>query len=181
MNRLNTSTLLLLGTLLVGTVGPVPAFSEPLQGSDTAIENELRRTLTLELRSEIFDWVEAAVEDGNIMLTGQVYDLSTKKNIIRYTKKIEGVRTIYDNVEILPASASDDRIRQQVARAIYRNPTFTPIGRAKIHIIVKGGRVSLEGIVNSRVEAKLAEARARHVGSVIQVENRLRIASELNT
>ncbi len=181
MNRLNAYTLVMVGFLMVGITGLAPAIAEPLKGSDTAIENEIRHTLTLELRSEIFDWIEAAVEDGNIMLTGQVYDLSTKKNIIRYAKKIEGVRTIYDNVEILPASASDDRIRQKVARAIYRDPTFTPIGRAKIHIIVKGGRVSLEGVVNSRVEAKLAEARARHAGSVLQVENRLRVASELNS
>ena len=169
MNRLNASTFVLLGSLVVGTVGLAPATADSLAGSDTAIESELRRTLSMELRSEIFDWVEASVEDGNIMLTGQVYDLSTKKNIIRYTKKIEGVHTIYDNVEVLPASASDDRIRQQVARAIYRNQTFAPIGQVKIHIIVKGGRVSLEGVVNSRVEAKLAEARARHSGSVLQV------------
>ena len=58
----------------------------------------------------------------------------------------------------------DDRLRLQVARAIYGDPFFIHYADQAlppIHIIVKNGNVTLEGVVASAMDRTKADMAAR--------------------
>jgi len=93
-------------------------------------------------------------------------------------KRIEGVDAVNNQIEILPPSPNDDRIRQQVARTIFNDERLFRYSMGSvppIHIIVKNGHVALEGVVNSQADKDAAELRAKSVPGVFSVENHLQV------
>jgi osmotically-inducible protein OsmY len=52
-------------------------------------------------------------------------------------------------------------------------PGMQPVGIYPIHIIVKGGRTMLLGVIDSAADRQIAEVRAREVSGVFEVENGL--------
>jgi hyperosmotically inducible protein len=88
------------------------------------------------------------------------------------------VQSVDNQIEILPPSPNDDRIRREVARAIFNDERLFPYSMGAlppIHIIVNGGRVSLEGVVNSQGDKNEAGLRANGVPGVFSVQNNLRV------
>jgi hyperosmotically inducible periplasmic protein len=74
----------------------------------------------------------------------------------------------------------DDQIRRAEFRTIYSEPAlqryaFGPV--PPIHIIVKNGHVTLEGVVDNRTDSELAYMRANGVPGVFSVTNNLRVQS----
>jgi hyperosmotically inducible protein len=73
----------------------------------------------------------------------------------------------------------DDQIRMAVYRAIYGDPALsTRYGyRAlpSIHIIVKNGHVTLEGVVANEADKNIANIRANGVPNVFSVTNNLQV------
>ena len=53
-----------------------------------------------------------------------------------------------------------------------------PFGTYPIHIIVKGGRTTLMGVVDSQADRTMAEMRAREVSGVFSIENKLVIGGD---
>jgi osmotically-inducible protein OsmY len=53
-----------------------------------------------------------------------------------------------------------------------------PFGTYPIHIIVKNGRTTLMGIVDSQMDKQMAEFRAREVSGTFAIENELVVDSE---
>ena len=93
-------------------------------------------------------------------------------------KHIEGVEKVDNQIEILPPSTMDDRIRIRLFRAIYQYPGLQKyeLGVQKpIRIIVKNGRVTLEGVVDSESDKSLAGVRANSVSGIFSVENNLQV------
>ena len=92
-------------------------------------------------------------------------------------KKIEGVSNVVNDIEVLPLSPNDDRIRVAVYRALYagNSPLFRySLGAvASIHIIVENGNVTLVGQVGSEMDADIANIRAKGVSGVFSVTNNL--------
>ena len=80
---------------------------------------------------------------------------------------------------MLPLSPFDDQIRRATARAIYG---YGPLQRYSlganppIHIIVKNGHVTLEGVVNNEADKNLAGVRANTVPGIFSVTNNLGVA-----
>ena len=92
--------------------------------------------------------------------------------------KIDGVRDIVNDIQVLPVSIEDSRIRQRVAQAIYGNSTFwqyASMVNPPIHIVVERSRVTLTGCVTSEVERMLAYALATQVDGALSVTNDLRV------
>ena len=58
-----------------------------------------------------------------------------------------------------------------------RFPGMQPFGTYPIHIIVKGGRTTLMGVVDSAMDKRMAEFRAREVSGAFSVENELIVDS----
>ncbi|MGZ4828408.1 MAG: BON domain-containing protein, partial [Candidatus Angelobacter sp.] len=93
-------------------------------------------------------------------------------------KHLEGVERVDNQIEILPASFNDDRIRRQVARAVFNDPRLFNYGLQSvppIHIIVKNGHVNLEGMVRTQTDKNDAFIRANGVPGVFSVENNLQV------
>jgi hyperosmotically inducible protein len=72
----------------------------------------------------------------------------------------------------------DDRLRMQVSRAIYADPYFIHYADQAlppIHIIVKNGNVTLEGVVASAMDRTKADMDALRAGLSFSVVNHLQV------
>jgi len=117
-------------------------------------------------------------QKGTVTLTGQVTRPSLKSDAERVVKSVEGVEQVINKIEVLPTSPNDDRIRLNVYRAIYRHDALERYGlgaNPPIHIIVKNGNVTLEGVVNSKMDSQIAEMQARGVPLTFSIKNNLRV------
>jgi hyperosmotically inducible protein len=91
-------------------------------------------------------------------------------------KSIEGVASVVNNIEVLPLSPMDDQLRRAVYRAIYGEAALSRYGFQavpSIHIIVKNGNVTLEGVVDNEADKNVANLRASQVPNVFSVKNNL--------
>jgi hyperosmotically inducible protein len=82
--------------------------------------------------------------------------------------KIDGVRSVRNEIADLPVSQFDDELRYRIARAIYGNSNFwnyAIMPNPPIHIIVEHGRVTLTGVVGSDVDRMLARSLASQFGA----------------
>jgi hyperosmotically inducible periplasmic protein len=95
-------------------------------------------------------------------------------------KGIEGVASVTNQIEVLPVSPMDDGLRRAVYRAIYGDTALSRYGMSalpSIHIIVKNGNVTLEGVVDSEGDKNLVNLRASSVPNVFSVTNNLTVGS----
>jgi len=103
-----------------------------------------------------------------------------KSDAERAVKSIEGVEKVNNQIEVLPTSPSDDRLRAALFRAIYQFPSLQryalPVIQP-IRIIVRNGRVTLEGVVDSEADKNTAGIRANTVPGIFEVKNNLRVAN----
>jgi hyperosmotically inducible protein len=130
----------------------------------------------------VFDNLAYKVDpDGTVELFGQVSRPTLKSDAENAVKRIEGVQRVVNNIEVLPASPDDDRIRLAVYRAIFGNSVLSQYQiRAvpPIHLIVKNGHVTLEGAVARQMEKQIAGMQANSVPGVFSVTNDLRVEEE---
>jgi hyperosmotically inducible periplasmic protein len=150
---------------------------------DVKIADEVGRALTGYSRLTIFDDINATVENGAVAISGKVTMPYKKDDLEKRIAKIDGVRSVKNDVGVLPVSQYDDQLRYRVSRAIYGNSSFwnyAAMAYPPIHIIVEGGRVTLSGVVNSNVERMLAWSLATGLGE-LSVTNSLKLDSETGT
>jgi osmotically-inducible protein OsmY len=129
----------------------------------------------------IFDSVAAQIEDGVVTLTGKVTMPYKRTDIEKRVAKLDGVREVQNQVEVLPVSLYDDELRAGISRAIYGNSNFwhyASMVNPPIHIIVERGHVTLEGVVNSNVDRMLARSLASGFGS-FSLTNELKTNAEV--
>lgn len=142
------------------------------------ISREVFHELVMLPQLTIFDNLQYKVDGSKVTLTGQVQNAILKDSAEQVVKKIEGVDGVTNQIEILPVSPNDDRIRRQVARAIFNDERLFRYSLGSvppIHIIVKNGHVTLEGIVDSQSDKDAANIRANGVPGVFSVENHLQV------
>lgn len=129
---------------------------------------------------DVFDWLEGGVQaDGTVVLRGQVVRPTTKSGAESRVRDIEGVERVINEIEVLPVSQNDERLRLALYRAIFsqNSPLFRYATRAvpPIHIIVRNGRATLKGVVASQSDSQIAYTRARGVTGLFEVKNELRV------
>ncbi len=142
------------------------------------ITREVRHELVMLPYYGVFDNLAFQVYGGTVTLLGQVTRPTLKSDAEGVVKQIEGVRNVKNQIEVLPLSPDDDRIRLAEYRAIYGQPVLNQYAlRAvpPIHIIVKNGNVTLIGAVSSEMEKNIAGVQANSVPGVFSVTNDLRI------
>ena len=174
-------------SLMCFVVGGTMAAQNRSDGAQTAtgpqrmqerISREVYHELVTLPQLTIFDNLQYKVDGGKVTLTGQVVNPVLKDSAEKVVKKIEGVESVSNQIEILPPSPNDDRIRRQVARALFNDERLFPYSMGSvppIHIIVKNGHVALEGVVNSQTDKDAATLRANGVPGVFSVENHLQV------
>ena len=118
-----------------------------------------------------------------MVLTGKVTMPFKKSDIEQRVAKIDGVRSVRNDITVLRVSPFDDELRYRISRAIYSNPSFwnyASMANPPIHIIVEGGHVTLAGVVNSNVERMLARSLATGLGE-LSVTNALKTDAEVKS
>lgn len=151
----------------------------PGDTTENNIAKEVRHQLVMLPYYGVFDDLAFRVEGGKVTLLGQVTRPTLKSDAGNVTKRVEGVTQVDNEIEVLPLSSMDDQIRMAEYRAIYGDPTLsTRYGfRAlpSIHIIVKNGHVTLEGVVANQGDKNLINIRANGVANVFGVTNNLQV------
>lgn len=151
-----------------------------LNGQDLQrITNEVRHQLVLLPYYGVFDNLGYKVSgDGTVTLQGQVTRPTLRSDAENVVKKIEGVERVDNQIQVLPPSPADDRIRMATYRAIYGNDVLSQYALREvppIHIIVNNGNVTLEGMVNRLMDKQMAEMQAKSVPGVFSVTDHLSV------
>ena len=142
------------------------------------IVKEVRHELLMLPYFGVFDYIAYKVDGYSVTLLGQVVRPSLKSDADNAVKHIEGVEKVDNQIEVLPPSSIDDGLRLRLFRAIYGDPALQKyeLGVQKpIRIIVKNGRVTLEGVVDSDGDKNLAGLRAQGVPGSFSVTNNLQV------
>ncbi len=166
----------MLGRLLLVVALASPVFAQ--DRSTEKIIREVRHELLMLPFLDVFDNLAYRVDGSRVTLFGQVHRPTLKSDAENVVKKIEGVSSVENQIEVLPLSPNDDRIRARAFRAIYG---YGPLQRynlgaiKSIRIIVKNGNITLEGVVATEADKNLAGIRANGVGGSFKVTNNLQV------
>ncbi len=168
---MKTLTNFVLGALFAGGVA--------MAAGTGTIQDQVIHQIRMYPRYSIFDNIQVRVDGSNVELLGQVSEPYKKSDLQRMIAHTPGVATVTNDLQVLPLSNFDNRIRGQVARAIYRDPVLSRYAIqsvAPIHIIVDNGHVTLEGVVSTDMEKEVAGIRASGASlSFGPVVNNLRV------
>jgi len=174
-------TALALGSASLATALPAePDHTGRLSGaqSQDRIARDVRHELVMLPQLSVFDNLSYKVDGSTVTLHGEVRNAVLKDEAQAAVKHIEGVEQVNNNIEILPVSFNDDRIRRQMARELFRDPrlfVYSLQSVPPIHIVVKNGHVTLEGVVRDQGDKDVAGIRANSVPGVFSVENHLQV------
>jgi len=168
------------------------------------IVKQVRDKLTGLTDYGVFDSLRFAFKGKTIVLKGYASRPALKSDAERAVKGIEGVEGVDNQIQVLPPSPNDDRIRVSLYRRIYSQPTLRkytsaspgfgegpsvaraaggitqdpPMGYHAIHIIVDNGNVILSGVVDSKTDADVAAIQANSAPGVFSVDNDLQVAGK---
>jgi hyperosmotically inducible periplasmic protein len=174
--------------VLVMLAGPSASLAGSQDSPRQRNEKKMQENLVKEVRHQllllpyysVFDNLLFKVEGDKVTLLGQVVRPTLKSDAENAAKGIEGVASVTNQIEVLPVSPMDDGLRRAVYRAIYGDTALSRYGMSalpSIHIIVKNGNVTLEGVVDSEGDKNLVNLRASSVPNVFSVTNNLTVGS----
>lgn len=176
--KMRNMVLSLAGALLLVPFAQAAVSTAQSKQGLTRLEQDVRHELVMLPWFGVFDNLEFQVNGDTVVLTGQVTRPTLQKDAERAVSRIEGVTKVVNNIELLPLSPFDDRIRLAAYRQIYG---FGPLSRYNwgpqppIRIIVKNGNITLEGVVANEGDKNMANIRANGVSGAFSVSNDLRV------
>ncbi len=195
-------------SLTLAAAAPRPqeqsAAPDAKQQETLRIAKEVRKQILMLPQYGVFDNIHFAIKGRTVILRGQASRPILKSSAENVVKKIEGVESVDNQIQVLPLSPNDDRIRAAVYRSIYGYGPLQrytsnrggprggrsiareaggitndpPIGYHAIHIIVQNGNVTLTGVVDSDADMALAGMRANSVPGVFSVDNDLQVPNK---
>ena len=182
MKNTTSRFVLTIGMLLVGVASIMAQDQSQLHAapgmSTDRIAKEVRHELLMLPYYDVFDNIQYKVEGYNVTLIGYVTNPVVKSDAGNAVKRVEGVETVNNQIEVLPPSPMDNQIRRRVFRAVYGFPSLQkydmPVIKP-IRIIVKGGHVTLEGVVDNETDKNTAGIRANSVPGIFSVKNNLQV------
>lgn len=178
MTGLKNKVLALAITLFVGA-SVVTAAPQSSSDDNVVLAKQVRKQLVTLPYYGVFDNLAYEINGDTVVLSGQVVRASTRKDAERRIAKIEGVERVVNRIEVLPLSSFDNSIRARTYRAVFRTGSlfrYSQGANPSIHIVVNRGHVTLEGVVSSEMDKRLAYIAANGVSGVFSVTNNLRIA-----
>jgi hyperosmotically inducible protein len=142
------------------------------------IARQVRHELVMLPYYGVFDHFAFRVDGDTVTLLGKVTRPTLKSSAENVVKDIEGVEKVVNNIEVLPVSSNDDRIRLAAYRAIYGHTQLNRYALQAvppIHIIVQNGNITLEGVVANEADKNIANIQARGVEGAFSVTNNLMV------
>ncbi len=125
----------------------------------------------------VFDTIDFEVQGKTVRLSGLVIGERLKQSAGRTIGQIKGIDNVVNQIEILPSSRRDDALRMNLYRAIReRNDALGANSSQQVHIIVKNGWVTLEGVVTSDADRDMLHLRTLQVTP--HVSDHLRVVAE---
>jgi osmotically-inducible protein OsmY len=116
-------------------------------------------------------FIEVAVEDGVVTLTGEVNSLSHKRLAGVLAWWTRGSRDVVDGLEVVPPQEEgDDEITEAVRLVLAKDPL---VNGDLIRVRTRAAVVTLEGLVANENERRMAEIDAWYVFGVDKVINHL--------
>jgi hyperosmotically inducible protein len=210
MARRTTLPFALAATVLVLTISAPVGLAQNVQPGPTwsqedtlRIVKDVQKKLGGMTNYSVFDWITFGLEGKTVVLKGYASRPIVKEEAARSLKNIPGVDSIVNQIEVLPLSPSDDRVRASVYNRIYTQPSLSkynagagnlrramgpgpslaaaaggitqdpPIGYHAIHIIVMNGHVTLYGVVLNQGDAAIAGMQANTAPGAFSVDNDL--------
>jgi hyperosmotically inducible protein len=177
LNKIRNKMVALAAVLAIATSAVVAAPKAIDQQGDQPVAEQVRHQLLKLPYYGIFDNLAYKVEGGTVTLYGQVVQPITRSDAEARVKRIKGVEQVINQIEVLPVSSFDDAIRARTVREMYRMGSlyrYTLGVHPSLHIIVRGGHVTLEGVVATKTDKQLAYLAASRVPGVFSVTNNLR-------
>jgi len=179
LNKVKTLSTLTMAFALLGLGIAGADTTDTATAADAAIARKLTHEIRMYPRYSIFDNISFSVNEGRVELLGEVSEPFKKADLGRIAQRVPGVASLNNELKVLPVSPMDNRLRLQVARAIYHDPVLSRYGWQPvppIHVIVDNGHVTLEGVVSTDMEKTVAGLRAASAGlSFGPVNNNLRV------
>lgn len=178
MKNLNKIAMAITGSLLVLTMA-ASASTTSSKNSPQPINEQIRKELVTLPFYNVFDNLAFSVNGDEVTLYGQVTRPTLRSSAENVVRRLAGVNKVNNRIEVLPLSPFDDRLRLAVFRAIYSQSALNRYALGAIpgiHIIVKNGNVTLEGVVANEMDRNIANIRANGVSGVFSVENNLQVA-----
>jgi hyperosmotically inducible periplasmic protein len=182
-----------------------PEPSDAQQQQMAQLVEAIRRAIVTNTLYGVFDWVHFAIQGDTVILRGYASRPALRSSLENTIRRINGVGKVQNEIETLPLSPMDDRIREAVYNAIYRGPLarYTsnrggarrmqqgsiarraggitndpPFGWHAIHIVVNRGHVTLFGAVDNSGDFALAGIRANTVSGVFSVDNQIQVRNQ---
>lgn len=153
------------------------SFEATAQTPQNPIERKIFKEILTLPRYGVFDHIAYKLDGNTVTLYGKTYSLGTKKAAERYVSRIDGVDRVINNIQELPPSGFDDRIRRQLVQSFWNRGgslyRYLQGNNPSVRLIVENGRVSLEGYVSNRGDSNLANILANGIPGVFNVQNNL--------
>jgi len=142
------------------------------------LPREIRHQLFVLPYYSVFDYITFRLDGDKVTLTGYVLRPTLRSDAEAAVKSLEGVSSVKNLIEVLPKSSDDDDSRRAVYRAIFEDSTLQRYAVSDvpvIHILLRNGEVTLEGVVSSEAEKTLVSTRASSVSGITSVKNNISI------
>jgi len=179
MKNMRTKLAVLIAVVTISAssaLASTPA-KEESQATASLINRIQKKLVTLPFYG-VFDHLAFKVQGETVTLYGQAVRPTTRHDAERRVASIEGVERVINNIEVLPLSQFDQSIRLRAYRTIFRTAglyRYAQGANPALHIIVNRGRVTLEGVVNTDADSRLAYMAASQIPDVFSVTNNLRV------
>jgi len=186
-NSMSRGTLLLAAAMIAVLSIPLAAAPKAAPGATSQNLDESQLRLAKQIRHQlimlpfysVFDNLQFSLEGNNtVVLSGQVVRPTLKSGAGNVVRRVEGITKVINNIEVLPLSPFDSRIRRAEYRVIFSQPSLDRYALQAIppiHIIVKNGNVTLIGVVASKMDKNLAGIVANSVPGAFSVKNELMV------
>jgi osmotically-inducible protein OsmY len=94
------------------------------QDDTLRIAKEVQKRLRSLNNYNVFDWITFGFHGKTVVLKGYASRPTLKSSAANVLKGIEGVESVDNQIEVLPTSPNDDRIRAAVYNRIYTQPSL---------------------------------------------------------
>ena len=161
----------------------VLALAAGLLPAKTKLEDRVLHELRMLPYISVFDNIEMRVDGSTVTLSGAVTQPVRKSEAENVVKRIEGVSTVKNEIEVLPLSPFDDRIRINAYRKVYSWPSVSALGsipNPPVRILVKNGNLTLVGVVLRESDRDALNILANQVPGVFSVTNHLTVENRVN-
>jgi len=114
--------------------------------------------------------MDVTVSEGVVTLSGRINSLRGRQRATEATKLLRGVRSVINQMVLLPPHRKDDLLTLDVEHALTQNSATESY---QIIAAVKDGIAHLGGTVDSHAERRLAEFVTAGVAGIVEVDNRI--------